>query len=168
MAQVSALKSGPVTNLDASPFLRPGSWVHGGNAKHYAGTVETLATDSIGSTYRFLPGRLVDAAGHRLRCSAMRSAPPARPISASTSPPPKVEPSWMRTSSPLRAIAAATNGTDITLRPLAAMDISKIEQRIWEVLGLTTDPNLEYDVVATLTAATVAGGTLSLRGTFTW
>jgi hypothetical protein len=66
------------------------------------------------------------------------------------------------------AIATAVNGTDITYEAASAMDISKIEQRIWEVLGLTVDPNLEYDVAVTLTAATVAGGTLSLRGSFAW
>jgi hypothetical protein len=68
------------------------------------------------------------------------------------------------------ALGSALNGTDITYEAAsgAAMDIANIEKRIWEVLGLTSDPNLEYDVLATVTTAITAAGTISLAGVFSW
>jgi hypothetical protein len=40
----------------------------------------------------------------------------------------------------------------------AGGDITKAMQPVWQILGLTSDPNLMYDVVATLTGAADAGG----------
>jgi hypothetical protein len=168
MAQVSALKTTSITNLDATPIVRAQSWVHGGHSKPYAGTVETLATDSIGSTYRFFRvGSWMRPVNLAIYCDALgagcagdvglyRTAADGGAV---------VDADFFASAV---AIATAVNGTDITYEAASAMDISKIEQRIWEVLGLTVDPNLEYDVAVTLTAATVAGGTLSLRGSFAW
>ena len=51
-------------------------------------------------------------------------------------------------------------GTNI-LHESGVLDISKINQPLWQVLGLTSDPQLMYDVVATLTAAATASGTLA-------
>jgi hypothetical protein len=45
----------------------------------------------------------------------------------------------------------------------AGGDITKFMQPIWQILGLTADPNIVYDVVATLTGAADAGGTLILE-----
>jgi hypothetical protein len=169
MAQVSALSTIAIAGMDASPIVRASSFVHGGSAKHFCGTVETLATDSIGSTYRMFrvcswhkPVSLKvfnDALG--AGCAGdfglYRTAKDGGAV---------VDADFFASA---QAIAAAnTLGIDVTYEAASAMDISKIEQRIWEVLGLTSDPVLEYDVVVTLTAATVAGGTLSLAGTFTY
>lgn len=166
MAQVSALKTTSITNLDASPSLRAQSWTHGSNAKNYAGTVETLATDSIASTYRFFRiGSWMRPVALAYACDALGTscAGDVGLYKTATDGGAVVDADFFASAV---AIAAATNWTDITHEAASAMDISKVEQRIWEVLGLTIDPNIEYDVVVTLTAATVAGGTLSLRGAF--
>lgn len=56
------------------------------------------------------------------------------------------------------------NGIDVTFEAGAAGgDITKGEQRIWEALGLSADPQKEYDVCWTLTAASDAAGSLLTR-----
>nr|ACF98013.1 putative MFS family major facilitator transporter [uncultured bacterium 878] len=62
---------------------------------------------------------------------------------------------------------ASANATGINAR-FEADDIANVEKRIWELLGLTADPNLEYDVGLTLTAGISASGTLALQGVFSW
>ena len=50
---VNAYMPTAITNLDATPIVRANPWVHGGNAKQFAGTIEAVNGDSIASTYRF-------------------------------------------------------------------------------------------------------------------
>jgi hypothetical protein len=56
----------------------------------------------------------------------------------------------------------ALNGSDI-LHESAVYDPDDVEKAIWSGLGLSSDPNLMYDVAATLTAASDAAGTISLQ-----
>jgi hypothetical protein len=42
-------------------------------------------------------------------------------------------------------------------------EIANIEKRLWEVLGLSADPIVFYDIAATLTAAATAAGTLGFK-----
>lgn len=44
--------------------------------------------------------------------------------------------------------------------------LTNFEKRIWETLGLTSDPNLVYDVVLTLTGAADAGGAVVLEAQY--
>jgi len=48
----------------------------------------------------------------------------------------------------------------------AGGDITKMEQPIWQQLGLTADPMLMYDVVATLTGAADGTGTLFVEAQY--
>jgi hypothetical protein len=57
---------------------------------------------------------------------------------------------------------AITTGTNI-LHESGVLDISEIEQPLWQILGLSSDPGIDYDIVATLTAAATASGTLTVR-----
>lgn len=41
------------------------------------------------------------------------------------------------------------------------------EKALWEALGLTVDPGIEYDIAVTLTAAAAANGTMSLKVRYT-
>lgn len=41
--------------------------------------------------------------------------------------------------------------------------VANTMKRVWELAGLTADPNLTYDVVVTATTAGSAGGSLSLK-----
>ena len=61
--------------------------------------------------------------------------------------------------------SAITTGTNI-LHESGVLDISEVEQPLWQVLGLTADPVRMYDLVATLTAAATASGTLTVRAKY--
>jgi hypothetical protein len=168
---VVTTKSGSITNLDASPVLRPGSWMHGGAIKLFSGTVEAVDGDSIGSIYRMF------RVGSWMRPEAVILANDA--LSAGTGDVglyrttveggAVVDADFFASAVSMAAAGKSTNGTNVTVESdSTAMNIDKAEKRIWEVLGLTVDPNLEYDVAITLTAAAGAAGTVTLRGTFTW
>jgi hypothetical protein len=45
----------------------------------------------------------------------------------------------------------------------ASAAVANVTKRVWELLGLTTDPNLTYDVTVTAVTAGSAGGSLALR-----
>lgn len=154
-----------VTCLDATPIVRANPWVHGGNAKQFAGTIEATAGDSIGSTYRmFRIGSWMRPVNLTLFCDAVTGAaadlglyrtafdggnPVAQALFASSQ-------------------ALDTSITDGSNIRFEQDDIANVEKRVWELLGLSADPNLEYDVVLTLTANAGSGGTLALQGTFSW
>jgi hypothetical protein len=55
-------------------------------------------------------------------------------------------------------------GTDITFEAAANNGVpANGEKRIWEALGLSVDPGIEYDVVMTLAADTDAAGSVLVR-----
>lgn len=67
-----------------------------------------------------------------------------------------------------QSIASALVHTDITHEADAAdagagYGLADVEKPLWQALGLSADPGKLYDIVATLTAATTAAGTLSLK-----
>lgn len=61
--------------------------------------------------------------------------------------------------------AGALNGTDITYEAAntGTTDPDAGEKFLWQALGLSADPKISYDVVATLTVAADAAGTLLAR-----
>jgi hypothetical protein len=162
---VNAYKTVSITNLDATPILRANPWVHGGNAKQFAGTVEAVNGDSIGSTYRFFRvGSWMRPVSLTLYCDALTGgAADLGLYRAATDGGAVVDADIFATA---QSVASA-NATGIQAR-FEADDVANVEKRIWELLGLTADPNLEYDVALTLTAGLSASGTLALQGVFSW
>lgn len=63
------------------------------------------------------------------------------------------------------SIASALDKSDIT-RESGLITVAKLEQPLWQLLGLTQDPGVWYDVAATLTAAATADGYVALTGHF--
>lgn len=57
---------------------------------------------------------------------------------------------------------AITVGTNIT-HESGVYGIEDIEQPLWQALGLTADPKVQYDLAGTLTAATTAAGDVSIK-----
>lgn len=164
MAIVNA-KTFSITNLDAQPILRANPWVHGGNSKQFAGTVEAASGDSIDSVYRFFRvGSWMRPVSLMLFCDAITSGAADCGLHRTAADGGAVVNRSLFATA--QSIAAAiTLGTNIRFE---ADDVANVEKRIWEMLGLTADPNLEYDVTLMLTAATTAAGTLSLQGGFSW
>lgn len=62
-----------------------------------------------------------------------------------------------------QSLASALDRTSV-LRESATVTVAKLEQPIWQLLGLTADPGKWYDVAATLTAAATAAGDVALIG----
>lgn len=50
--------------------------------------------------------------------------------------------------------------------PFAALDSTTLGKQVWELLGLSNDPGLEYDIVAVTGADAGAAGTLSVQMLF--
>ena len=163
---VNAYKTLSITNLDATPILRANPWVHGGNSKQFIGTVEAVTADDTASTYRFFrigswmrPVSLTlfnDAlgAGSAIDLGLYRTAADGGAFV-----------SQALFASAVSLVTANTVGQELRFE---ADDLANAEKRIWELLGLSNDPNLEYDVTAKVQTAITAGGTISLRGMFSW
>lgn len=64
-----------------------------------------------------------------------------------------------------QSLAAALDCTSV-LRESTTVTVAKLEQPIWQLLGLTQDPGKYYDVAATLTADATAAGDAALIGRF--
>jgi len=162
-------KSTTITGLDTDPPLRPNSWVAGGVPKSYVETVEAADAASIGSKYRFFRVtswmRVEDLFVMNDALSA--GAMDVGLYDTADNGGAVVDADFFASAVSLASANKATGGTNIAWEAAgSASDISKVTQPIWQVLGLTSDPRKEYDVVGTVTTALGAAGTISLRGKF--
>lgn len=71
-----------------------------------------------------------------------------------------------------QSLASALANSDITHEadPAdagAGFGKSDTEKALWEALGLSVDPGIEYDIALTLTAAAGSAGTVSLKARYT-
>lgn len=62
-------------------------------------------------------------------------------------------------------LATAQEITNV-LRESGLITVEKLEWPVWRLLGLATDPGIQYDVCATLTAGATAAGFVALKGHF--
>lgn len=70
------------------------------------------------------------------------------------------------------SLASALSNSDVTHEadPAdagAGYGKADVEKPLWQALGLSADPGIEYDIVATLTAAAGSAGTVAARTRFT-
>lgn len=162
-----ALKSGPITNRDATPAVRNSGNVDGGYLRSAAGTVE-MTTADLGSTYRMF--RVPS-------CCRMNSL---NLYSDDVGTSGLIDIGVYQTTQNGGAVVdqdffasavdiktAALFGTDVLYEAgTAAGQIDDIEKPLWQQLGLAADPGIDYDIVITSTEAASTGGTLSLKGSF--
>ena len=127
-----------------------------------ADTVEVTNGDSIGS--KFILGSVPSSASMRelvVLCDAITSAAADFGLYRTTADGGAVVDVDLFASA--QSIATAiTTGTNV-LHESGNLDVANLAKPLWQILGLTSDPQLMYDVVATLTAAATASGTLSAR-----
>ena len=151
-------------SADVAAILASGAaLVAPGHAVHvFVGTVEAAIGDSIGSTYRlatvpsnFIPIKL-DLAWDALggTCTA--------DVGVYESSAGAVIDADVFASNVSLVIAGAWTSE---LEEDGPADIDKLGQPMWERMGLTAQPvpGKSYDIVATLTAASAAAGTLAMR-----
>ena len=130
-----------------------------------ADTVEVTNGDSIGS--KFVLGSVPSNASMRsltVLCDAITSAAADFGLYRTTQDGGAAVDADLFGSA-VSLATAITTGTNV-LHESGVLDIANIAKPLWQVLGLTSDPQVMYDVVATLTAAATATGTLSARITF--
>lgn len=160
---VVTTKSGAITNRDSSPSVHNNAYIAGGMIREAVGTVEAANADSIGSKYIFasIPsnarvsqvllysddiGNTTEADFGLYRTTADGGA--------------VVDADFFASAVSLKD--GALNGSDIT-HESAVFNPDDVEKQLWSALGLSSDPGVMYDVVATLTGAADAAGTISVK-----
>lgn len=164
MAVVNTLST-VITGADSQPRVLTNAHLSRGQVFEAVGTVEVAAADSDTSTFRFARLRSSD------RVSSIHVWSDA--ITAGTS----FDIGLYRIAADGGAVvdadlfasavdlSSAVAGTDVTFEATAT-NISQIEKRLWELLGLSSDPGYDYDVVLTANTVGSAAGTISLRVRF--
>ena len=160
--------SGPITDRDASPRTKVDAAVMGGTEKFCVGTLETVSGDDIASTYRFfeIPSNAVMSDLKIYSDDNGTTAAGNIGLYQTTDNGSAVVDADFFASA-LNIAGGALNGTDV-LHESAIFGLEDAEKPVWEALGLSADPNLKYDVVMTLTAASDAAATITLKGRYTY
>ncbi len=163
MAQVSTLSSTPVTNADATPKVANNPGVSDGMLRRAAGTVENLAADSAASIYRMVrvPSNAhihkvtyaADAAGAtgQVDIGVYQTAANGGAVVDAD-----------HFASALDPGAAAIAETDVT-HESGVYNIAECEEPLWEALGLTSDPGIDYDIAITVSEIIADAGTQMLK-----
>lgn len=165
-------KSTAVTGLDAKPAAPQNARSIGAPLQSAAATVEVANGDSIGSTYRLfrVPSGICPRS-LTIYCDAITSAAANFGVyrTAADGGAVVVAAAFAAAQSIASAITAGTNvlfQADATDGNANDMGLQDLEKPLWQILNLTADPFVEYDIVATLTVAATAAGTLAAHFTF--
>ena len=156
-------KSGPITNRDATPRVMNNSAIAHAMMRGFTGTVETVSGDDIASIYIIgsLPSNAVVYALRIYSDDIGATTVADVGLYKNTADGGAVVDADFFASA-LSVKDGALNGTDI-MHESTVFDPDDVEKPLWSGLGLTSDPNLMYDVALTLTAAADAAGTISLK-----
>lgn len=159
-----AIKSTIITNADATPIVINTAQLANGRERSMRGVVTATTTKDAGSTYRFFRIKsndlvkqlLLDNASWGASCTAdfglYKTAADGGAV---------VDADFFASAVDMNT---ANRALDIT-RESGVITVANMEKPVWELLGLSADPQIEYDVVATLVAATAATGAGCLTGT---
>jgi hypothetical protein len=152
------VKSTLLTNRDAAPRTINAAVNDGARVRSKAFTVEVTNGDSIGSTFRLcdIPSN-ARISSIRIFCDAITSAAADIGLYQTTANGSAVV-DVDAYASAFSIASAITVGTEVMFE---ARNVDKVAKRVFEDAGLTADPFRDYDLVATLTAAAGASGTLS-------
>lgn len=166
---VVTVKSGQITSRDASPRTFANGANAGGLLREWVDTVEITNGDSIGSKYIFC------SVPSNLRVSAVRLKNDA--ISTTGAADIGV---YRTTADGGAAVKAAAFASAVALQSASSVPLdvtheadptdgnaddfglADVAKPLWQVLNLSADPKVMYDIVATLTQAAGGSGTLSL------
>lgn len=160
---VATIKSGAITNRDSTPAALSNANIAGGMVKEFVGTLESVSGDDIGSKYIFgsLPSN-ARVSQLLLYCDDVGTTTIAdfglyRTTADGSA---VVDADFFASAVSLKD--GALNGTDIT-HESGVFNIDDAEKMLWQALGLSADPGVLYDVVATLTAASDSAGTITVK-----
>lgn len=160
---VVTTKSGAITNRDATPRVLNNGALTGGVCKGFCATVEVANGDSIASKYIFgeIPsnayGIQVELWSDDIGTTTISDFGIYQTTANGSA---VVDADFFGSAVSLKDGAVA--GTRIE-HESAVYDPDDVEKPLWQALGLSSDPGISYDLVATLTAAADAAGTVSVK-----
>lgn len=165
---VVTTKSSQITNRDASPKVLSNSRIVKANVQHARGVVTAVNGDSATSKYVFcsIPSNAVPV-------SLRYSAPDIGTTTA-------MDVGLYRTTQDGGAVVDVdffATAVALNAGPYSKVEIvneagtiatpANSEQPIWQLLGLSADPCVTYDIVGTLTGAADGGGAILLEADYT-
>lgn len=170
------LKSTFITNRDATPKVFTDGFLAGGTGTEAIGSVNTGASDAAGSTYRLvsIPSNArVDA----LRWQTSATLGSGCILDVAVWYPTTIQPggaNFLAASVATTLISSSVFATALggTTAAIPITDITNQsgnylvplqETPLWNVLGLSADPELYFDIGFTLRVATGASGYVGLR-----
>jgi hypothetical protein len=163
---VANTKSTAVANRDATPRIPSPAHLVRGPLFEAVGTVEIAAADDNASVYRLARLRSSDRVSQINLFSDAITGGTAFDLGLYRT----ADDGGAAVDADLFAtdldLSSAVAGTDVTYEATAA-NIDKIEKRLWELLGLSADPQVDYDIALTGDTVGTAAGTVSLRVRFT-
>lgn len=159
---VVTLKSSAVTDRDASPRELADAAISRGDIKEFVGAVTANSDDSIGSVY--IMGSIPSNARVSqvlLSCDGVATTGAADiGIYQTTANGGAVVDADLFASQ--QALTTGLANSDVT-HESGVYGIEESEEYLWQVLGLTVDPAIHYDVALTLTAAMNAADDVVLK-----
>lgn len=154
---VVAVKSTVITNADASPVVINKAFLARATVRAMRGVAAAANGDSIASTYRFCRIRSNDLVQRVFIDNATWGAACTMDVGlykTAADGGAVVDADFFASAVDMNT---ANRALDIT-RESGVITVANSEKRVWELLGLTADPQIEYDVAGTLVAAAAAAG----------
>lgn len=162
LAAVVAVKSTVIANADATPSVINDAGLARARQLISLGVVTATNGDSIASTYRVARIKSSDRVHRVLLDNATWGAACTADVGLYQT----AQNGGAVVDADLFASAvdmnAANRALDVT-RESGVITVANMEKRVWELIGLTADPQREYDVALTLVAAAAATGAGAIR-----
>jgi hypothetical protein len=155
------VKALPVSNSDAVPRVPNASYFQNGAMREDVGVVAITNGDSIASTFRMARISSSSRVAQVLLSNAAvaTAAADIGLYRTAADGGAVVDADFFASAA---ALTAAQHGIDVTYEA-GVVTIANHGKRVWEQLGLTADPMIDYDVAFTLTAAATGTGDASLK-----
>jgi hypothetical protein len=156
------VKSTAITNRDATPAVPNNAHIQHGVLKECVATYEVATGDSSTSKYRMMQVPSNARISQLLLVSDDMGTATAADFGIYDT----TENGGSVVDADFFSAAVSLNGgalSDSDITHGNAFGKEDAEKLLWEALGLTSDPKKYYDVVATLTADSDAGGTMTLK-----
>lgn len=163
---VVTVKSTQITNRDAVPLVKSNG-VQDASVMHSRGTCAVANGDSVGSKY------IACSVPSNSRVTSVRLSAPDLGTTTTT------DVGLYKSTADGGAVVDAdffASAYVLNVGPYLRVEVSQesgvytlanMEKALWEALALTSDPKLNYDVVATLTGASDAAGNILLEVEYT-
>jgi hypothetical protein len=156
-------KSTVITNRDASPRTINNPGASGAAVRGFVGQIAAANGDSVNSLYIFgtIPSNAV-IRSLGLYCQAMgTNATMSFGLYRTTADgAAAVNAAYFASA---KDMSSAINGTDILHDTSGSNTIDNAEKRVFELLGLSTDPCINYDLVGKVTAAIAATAKIAIK-----